>query len=76
MTDELRRSVKERLIQERSLEFEPRMRMLIPAQYPKVWGEQRVGNKIDLVAEVAGAVTGLIMEEMRGICLCISTCIS
>ena len=28
--------------------------MLIPAQYPKVWGEQRVGNKIYMVGEVTG----------------------
>lgn len=28
--------------------------MLIPAQYPKVWGETRIANKIDMVGEVAG----------------------
>ena len=36
-TDDLRKCMKERLSQERSKEFNPRMRMLIPAQYPKVW---------------------------------------
>ena len=37
--NDLRKCVKERLSQERSKEFYPRMRMLIPAQYPKVWRE-------------------------------------
>jgi len=53
-TEDLRRCVKERLVQERSNEYDPRMRMLIPAQYPKVWGEQRIGNKIGMVAELTG----------------------
>lgn len=44
MMNDLRKCVKERLSQERSKEFYPRMRMLIPAQYPKMWWEQRIGN--------------------------------
>jgi len=39
-TDDLRKCVKERLSQERSKKFDPRMRILIPAQYPKAMGFQ------------------------------------
>ena len=53
-TEDMRRCVKERLSQERSKEFEPGMRMLIPPQYPKMWGEQRTGNKVGMVAEIVG----------------------
>ena len=52
--EDFRRAVKERWLAERSIEFEERMRMLIPAQFPKVWGETRIANKIDMVGELAG----------------------
>jgi len=52
--EDFRRAVKERWTAERSIEFEERMRMLIPAQFPKVWGETRLANKIGMVGELAG----------------------
>ena len=53
--EDFRKGVKERWLVERSVEYEKRMRMLIPAQYPKVWGETRIANKVDMVGEVAGS---------------------
>ena len=53
-TEDMRRCVKEKLVLERSKEFDPGMRMLIPPQYPKVWGEQRTGNKVEMIAELIG----------------------
>ena len=53
-TEEMRRCVKEKLVMERSKVFDPEMRMLIPPQYPKVWGEQRAGNKVGMVSELIG----------------------
>ncbi len=52
--EDFRRAVKERWSAERSLEFEERMRMLIPAQFPKVWGETRIANKIGMVGDLTG----------------------
>ena len=52
--EDFRRAVKERWTAERSLEFEERMRMLIPAQFPKVWGETRIANKIGMVGDLTG----------------------
>ena len=69
--EDFRRAVKERWTAERSVEFEERMRMLIPAQFPKVWGETRIANKIGMVGDLAGLI-GSTLEEMRDICLCIS----
>ena len=52
--EDFRKAVMERWTAERSVEFEERMRMLIPAQFPKVWGETRIANKIAMVGELAG----------------------
>ena len=52
--EDFRRAVKERWLAERSVESEKKMRMLIPAQFPKVWGETRIANKIDMAGELAG----------------------
>ena len=46
--EDFRKAVKERWTTERGLEIDDKMRMLIPAQYPKVWGETRVANKVDM----------------------------
>ena len=66
--EDFQNAVKERWTVERSLEYENRMRMLIPAQYPKVWGETRAANKIDMVGELIGST----LAVMKGTCLCIS----
>ena len=52
--EDFRKAVKERWTTERSVDFEERMRMLIPSQFPKVWGETRIANKIGMVGELAG----------------------
>ena len=52
--EDFRRAVKERWTAERSTMYEERMRMLIPAQFPKVWGENRPANKIGMVGELVG----------------------
>jgi len=52
--EDFRKAVKERWAAERSMEFEEKMRMLIPAQFPKVWGETRIANKIGMSRELAG----------------------
>jgi len=52
--EDFRRAVKERWTAERSIMYEERMRMLIPAQFPKVWGENRPANKIGMVGELVG----------------------
>ena len=49
---------------ERSLEYEDRMRMLIPAQYPKVWGETRAANKIDMVGELIGSTLAVYLRRV------------
>lgn len=51
---EFRRRIKKRLLEQRSQEFSLRIRMLIPKQETKVWGEKRIGNKVDMVAEILG----------------------
>ena len=52
--ENFRKAVKERWAAERGVKFEEKMRMLIPAQFPKVWGETRIANKIDMVGDLTG----------------------
>ena len=53
-TEEFRRRIKERMLQQRRMDVSPQMMMLIPPQETKVWGEKRIGNKIDMIAEMIG----------------------
>jgi hypothetical protein len=52
--------VKERWSVEWNQEYESRMMMLIPAQYPKLWGETRIANKINMVGEVGSTLVDMI----------------
>ena len=53
-TEDLRRRIERRLKEQRSEVYNPSMSMLIPQEGEKVWGEKRIGNKIDMVAEIVG----------------------
>ena len=53
-TADLERRVKRRLEQQRSREATRSMSMLIVQDGEKVWGEKRIGNKIDMLAQIAG----------------------
>ena len=70
--EDFRKAVKERWTAERSVEFKEKMRMLIPAQFPKVWGETRIANKIGIIGELAGKTHRINTGGVRDTCLCIS----
>ena len=53
-TEEFRRRIKKRMLQQRRMDVSPQMMMLIPPQERKVWGEKRIGNKVDMIAEMVG----------------------
>ena len=53
-TADLERRVKRRLEEQRSKEVDSSMFMLIPQEGEKVWGEKRIGNKVDMIAGLVG----------------------
>ena len=53
-TGDLLRRVKRRLEQQRSKEATSSMSMLVSQEGEKVWGEKRIGNKVDMVAQIVG----------------------
>ena len=53
-TGDMERRVKRRLEQQRSKEVTKEMSMLIVQNGEKVWGEKRIGNKVDMLAQVVG----------------------
>ena len=53
-TEDLRRRIERRLKEQRSEVYSPSISMLIPQEGEKVWGEKRIGNKIDMVSEIVG----------------------
>jgi len=65
--EDFRRDVKERWLAERSVESEERMRMLIPAQFPKVWGETRLSAdwEYEERTEWKGEVPALLTPKVR-----------
>ena len=65
--EDFRRAVKERWLAERSVESEERMRMLIPAQFPKVWGETRLSAdwEYEERTEWKGEVPALLTPKVR-----------
>jgi len=68
-TDDLRKCVRERLSQERSKKFDPRMRILIPAQYPKAMGVQVLATLLNMNVLTGNAYWGVrwqqILESLR-----------
>ena len=53
-TADLERRVKRRLEQQRSRSATESMSMLVSHEGEKVWGEKRIGNKVDMVAQIVG----------------------
>ena len=53
-TADLERRVKRRLEQHRSKEATSFMSLLISQEGEKVWGEKRIGNKVNMVAQIVG----------------------
>ena len=53
-TEDFTRTIKRRTEDERSKEYDASMRMLIPQLGEKLWGEKRIGNKVDMIAEMVG----------------------
>ncbi len=55
------RRIRRRIEEERSKPYDESMRMLIPQLGEKVWGEKRVGNKVDMIGEWSGLSLGSIL---------------
>ena len=53
-TDEFRKRIKERLIKQRSKEFDPSLSLLIPQEGEKIWGEKRKANKVEMLGQLIG----------------------
>ena len=53
-TESFQRRIEERWLGERSKEYDDSMRMLIPQEGEKLWGEKRIGNKVAMIAEIVG----------------------
>ena len=53
-TDEFRKRIKERLIKQRSKEFNPSLSLLIPQEGEKIWGEKRKANKVEMLGQLIG----------------------
>ena len=53
-TADLERRVKRRLEQQRSRSVTDSMSLLVSHEGEKVWGEKRIGNKVDMVAQIVG----------------------
>ena len=53
-TADLERRVKRRLEEQRSKEVTLSMSLLNPQDGEKVWGEKRIGNKVNMIAQVVG----------------------
>ena len=53
-TADLERRVKRRLEQPRSRSVTNSMSLLVSHEGEKVWGEKRIGNKVDMVAQIVG----------------------
>ena len=51
-TEEFRKRIKERLIKQRSKEFNPSLSLLIPQEGEKVWGEKRKANKVEMLGQL------------------------
>jgi len=53
-TGEFADTVERRIKEKRSKRVDDHMRMLIPQCGEKVWGEKRIGNKVDMISEMIG----------------------